>query len=223
MLDFEVDGLDGISELTRNLGGTAIVVLGILVAVGFAYFTIGRANGLSRSQEKGMKMVGVGLASIVLLSSIGAAVSWGISQGGGSLMPSEARQQDIVVEREAPVTTCVEQAVRNFNQEPTPLSHQERVDMVETVSKGDLQVAEDNGGFYVHERAEESEAGYAQDSRIEEVTVLKWYTDGNGGDCGGGNTNSAACTDMDIETVLANGEEYDVTHEVVGPDGSCSD
>lgn len=223
MLDFEVDGTERLAELTRNLGGTAIVVLGILVAVGFAYFTIGRSHGLSKAQEKGMKMVGVGLASIVLLSSIGAAVSWGISQGGSSLMPSEARQQDIVVEREAPVTTCVEQAVRNFDEEPNPPSHQERVDMVETVSKGDLQVAEENGGFYVHERAGESDATYVQDSRIEEVKVLKWYADGSGGNCGGENTSSAACTEMNVETVLSNGDEYDVTHEVYGPDGNCDD
>lgn len=223
MLDFAPDGLEEISQVTRYLAGTAVAVLAMLVAVGFLSFLMGRNGGLSRSQERGMKMVGLGLASVMLLTSVSAAVSWGISQGGSDMMPSEARQQDLVVEREAPQTTCTDEAVRNFNQEPSPLSQQEREDMLETVSKGDLMVVEGNGGIAFHERAENSDAAFVEDSEVEELTVLRWYPDGAGGNCGGENTNSTVCTDMEVEAVLENGDDYAITHEIVGPDGNCSD
>lgn len=106
MLDFAPDGLDEISQVTAYLAGTAVVTLGMLVAIGLAYFLVGRNGGTSKAQERGMKMVGIGLASVMLLTSISAAVSWGISQGGASLMPEGSQQQDLVVEREGSAISC---------------------------------------------------------------------------------------------------------------------
>lgn len=118
MLDFDPDGLSGLSTVAGFLIATAVVALGIAVAAGATMLVAGRSNGLSRPQEKGLRVISIGAAGVMVLSSLGSWISWSIDQGQQALMPAQAQQQDIVVEREAPTTTCTQQAVRNFEEEP---------------------------------------------------------------------------------------------------------
>lgn len=205
MLDFTPQGLDRISTLSAYLGGTAIVALAILVAVGFGYFAAGKSGGTSRAQERGFRMVGLGVGGVMVLSSIGAAVSFGISQGDATLMPEGAQQQDVTVQREAPQTTCTEQAVRNFNEESDDTSEAERRELMSTVTNGGIQASSGAAGeppLYIQDDADTDASTY-NNGTLDEVTALKWYPEGTGGDCSAENESSTPDTQVDIELVIS--------------------
>lgn len=208
MLDFDPDGLGGLNTITNYLVGTAIVALGIAIAVGATMLLAGRNGGLSRPQERGLKMIVTGTLGVTVLASLGTGIAWSMTHGQEALMPERAQQQDIVVEREAPTTTCTEQAVRNFDEEPEPLSSADRRAVVEDVAGDSLNSSAGDGGYILSDSSE--------------VDVLKWYPVGP--DCSGDNYTAAEGTDIEIEWSMRSGQtgprpnQTDYTTEVSAPE-----
>lgn len=110
-----LEGEQGLNALTSTLIGTGVVLLLIVLACGAVLMTVGRNGGLSGSQEKGMRKVAVAAAGLALMTSLAGAMSWGMGLGTDNLMPEEAQGQDIVIEREAPASTCPDTVTLNFD------------------------------------------------------------------------------------------------------------
>jgi len=191
MLDFEADGIGQLNTIAGYFVASALVCLGVAIAAGAVMLAAGRGSGLSRSQEKGLKMIGIGAAGAMVLASLGGAIAWSIERGQTGLMPEQARQQDVVVEREAPKTHCTEQAVRNFDEEENPPPQEKRREILRNVVHGEVPDSM-------------SEALIAEDQSSHATTslihVLKWRPDGVGGDCSTSNESAAECTEIELET-----------------------
>lgn len=219
MLDFLPQGTDEINTVAAYLIGTGVVLLGVLIATGFVYFAMGRNGGVSRAQERGFKMVGVGTASVMVLSSLGGAIVFGIGQGNESLMPEDAQQQAVTVEREAPTTTCSETAVRDFNEESESTSEQERQALLDSVTDGEVVVNTEysmasESSFYVSDEAVEENRTDATTAvgEVEEIERISWYPDGSTGNCSADNETSAADTVVEFEVqVRGSSAEYTLT------------
>lgn len=214
MLDFAPDGIDGLSQVARYLGGTAVIMLGILIATGLMFFAIGRAGGTSRAQEKGFRMVMIGTASVAVLTSVSAGIAFGISRGGEDYLPAGATQQNVTVEREAPSTTCREDAVRNFDSEPNPPSQAEREALLETLTEGGLIVSQGAAGepaFYVSPEDADTNATMLQSGTVEEITTLKWRAPGDGGDCSANVESAAPGSTVELEVVIS-GSQHTVDY-----------
>lgn len=178
MLDMNPDGLGGIETVTTYLLATAVICLGLVVATGLVFFAMGRNGGLSRSQERGFRMVGIGVLAASVVAGLGGAISWATEQGTEDLMPESAKQQDLVIERNAPTTTCTEEAVRNFDEEDDELSMEERDELLDELLG--RQVGE-------WDRGDDSQG----------ISTVKWYAQGP--DCSGDNLTVAEGTEVEIE------------------------
>lgn len=187
MLDFEADGIGQLNTIAGYFVASALVCLGIAIAAGAVMLAAGRGSGLSRSQEKGLKMIGIGAAGAMVLASLGGAIAWSIERGQTGLMPEEARPQDVVVEREAPSIQCVERAVRNFDKEENPPSQDERREIALDVLN--------------HQEPPDGNDAYLFEQGSMTVQTLKWYPSGAGGSCSTSNQSAADCTDVEVVSV----------------------
>lgn len=115
--DIDPWGLESLNSVTGMLLGTAVVLLLIMVACGAVLMTVGRAGNLSGSQVRGLRMGVIACASIAVITSVAGGMSWGLGFGTDNLMPEEARGQDIVVERDAPSSTCPGTVTLSFDDE----------------------------------------------------------------------------------------------------------
>lgn len=185
MLDFDPEGLGQISDVTAYLIGGAIIAFGLAVACGAVLFAAGRNGGVSRTQEKGFRMVGISLAAVAVVSSLGGAFSWSTGLGQSQMMPSEARQQDIVIERQAPTTTCTDHAELNFEDDDEEVPNAEREEILNELAGRDIEVPWDEG------------------SDEERITELRWYPIGP--DCSAENISAAEGTYIEWEARVRDG------------------
>lgn len=206
MLDFTPDGLDGLSQIARYLGGTALVVLGISIGVGALYFAAGRSGGVSKTQEKGIRMVLIGLASVTVLSSVSAGIAWGLSQGGANLMPEGSQQQDVTVERQESRVSCPSRGEWEAEDHegaigssyPTESASMEGREMLDAL--GLLEAYESR----LNDIWDDEYDGADPDNRpIDRVRVksVRWDPDGTAGECDSSNHNLMPGTEVDIEAV----------------------
>lgn len=179
MLDFTPQGLDRMGTVSAYLLGTSVILLAILIAVGFVYFGMGRKEGRSRAQERGVRMAGIGLMGVMVLTSLGSAITFGLSQGTASLMPEGAQQQDVVVEREAATSTCTQAVTREFDTESNPPSPEEQWQILDELT---------GGRSHDHSHLEGTE-----------LQALRWYPVGP--QCDSDNHTSAEGTDIEIQLV----------------------
>lgn len=110
-----LEGVRGLNSVTATLLGTSIVFLLILIGAAAVLLTAGRQGGLSGAQQRGIRMMAIGSASVAVIASAAGAISWSIGIGTDRLMPEDARGQDIVVERDAPSSTCPRAVTLSFD------------------------------------------------------------------------------------------------------------
>lgn len=181
-----LDGIDpwgltgpvGLNAVAGMFIGAAIILLAIGCAVGLIRWVGGRATGASDSAGKGLRMVGAGVLGAVVLGSIGGAVQWGSSMGTASLMPKAARPGHVVIEKKAPKTSCTSQAVRDFDDESSPPSNEQRYELASSLTGQQIDFST-------------SESGQQPQMRS-----LKWYPPGP--DCSTENIQAAECTEVEI-------------------------
>lgn len=206
MLDFTPQGLDRISTLATYLGGTAIVTLAILVAVGFAYFVAGKNGGTSHAQERGFRMVGLGIGAVMILSTIGSAISFGISQGDATLMPEGAQQQDVTVEREAATISCPSTGTWEADDHEGAFgssyaTQEESLEGREALDDLGLLTAYEERLNDIWE--DEYDGADPDDPPIDKVRLnsVRWHPDGAQGACDSSNHNLMSGTEVEIEAV----------------------
>lgn len=210
MLDMNPDGLQDLNYVTATLIATGIALLGLMLAIGAVSLLVGRSGGLSHAQSKGLRMMGISLGGALILVSLGAGISWSIDRGTETLMNRDARQQDIVVERDAPSTTCVEQVSRDFEDEDA--SEEDRLAVLEAVTNDELIVNEDQGAanpgpFLFRDGADERSDAVLMEGEVEEITAISWYPDGGGGGCSEDNETATPDTVVNIEAVISGSDE----------------
>ncbi|GAA4761119.1 hypothetical protein [Citricoccus nitrophenolicus] len=186
-------GPNGLNSVAATFIGAAIILLAIGCAVGLVRWLGGKATPSSEGSTKGLKMAGAGVLGAVVLGSIGGAVQWGSSLGTASLMPEAARPGQVVIDRQAPKTTCTSQAVRDFDDEDPKASQPKRAAVVKEVSNGALTVG----------------PGV-------QIISLKWYPTGT--DCSGQNTEAASGTEVEMriyDTVAVEGAEEQIRKHTI--------
>lgn len=206
MLDFTPDGMDGLTRVAAYLGGTTVVILGILIAVGALYFAVGRAGGVSKTQEKGMRMVLIGLTSVAVLTSVSAGITFGIAQGGANLMPQGSQQQDVTVERDAAQISCPSRGQWEADDHEGAFGSNYAT---ESASMEGRQMLDQLGLLETYEERlneiwdEEYDGADPNDPPIDRVRVnaVTWDPDGAQGECNESNTNLMSGTTVDIEAV----------------------
>ncbi|MGW9550876.1 hypothetical protein ACWG8W_07460 [Citricoccus zhacaiensis] len=188
-----LSGPGGLNAVAAIFLGAAVIFLGIGVVLGVVRWAGGRVSSSSNSSQKGLKMVVACVLGGAVLGSIGGAVQWGSSLGTASLMPEAARPGQVVIDRQAPKTTCTSRAVRDFDDEEPMLTHEQRVALANEVSDGGLTVG----------------PGV-------QIISLKWYPTGT--DCSAKNTEAASGTEVEMriyDTVAVEGAEDQVRKHTV--------
>lgn len=179
-----LEGSDGLNAVAATLIGTAVLLLAIAIAAGALLMTVGRNGGLSRSQDRGLRMIAVGGVGLMVLTSVGGAVAWGTGLGTDNLMPEEAQQQDIVIEREEATTTCTEPQeidFRTFRDDGVDRSDEEEREILESIV----------GYPWIDEEFSD------RDRSDITVDYVRWYPEGP--DCSAENHVGAAGTEVETQ------------------------
>lgn len=183
MLDnINVDGMDSLNTTAGWLIGSAIVILVGGVAIGAMVVSSGKAHQNSQRSTKGWAMMGIAVGAAVLLGSIGPAVAWGMDRGTDTMMPEAAQPTEITVERQEPATTC-DQETEDFTDNDT---NQEGIDWTRELVGPDH---EDEGPL--------GDTSFIDGKNI--IWEVKWYPDGQGGDCDSAEEVVAECTEVEID------------------------
>ncbi|REE02314.1 hypothetical protein C8E99_0081 [Citricoccus muralis] len=171
-------GPEGLNSVAGIFIGAAIILLAIGCAIGLIRWVGGKAASSSESSRKGLHMVAAGVLGAVVLGSIGGAVQWGSTMGTSALMPEAARPGKVVVDRQAPKTTCTSQAVRNFVDESNPPSNEQRYALASRVIGQPIDYR------------------ITDEGQQPQMRSLKWYPPGP--NCSSENQTAADCTEVEI-------------------------
>lgn len=204
-----LEGPAGLNSLAGMFLGTAIVAVTIGALAGVALWMGGKAGKVPNGAAKGVRVFVLALVGAAVLSSVAGGIRFGSGIGTGSLMPKAARQQDVVIDRSAPKTTCVEKAVRDFEKEEPQIPNDQRAALVRKLA-GDVNLRDRSDVF-----------GRSGDVAIESV---KWRPVGP--NCSAENEKAAACTEVEVHTGLqanpVGGPSKEVKKFKVGGDCSAS-
>lgn len=204
-----LEGPAGLNSLAGMFLGTAIVAVTIGAIIGVALWMGSKAGKVPNGAAKGLRVFVLAMVGAVVLSGAAGAIKFGSEIGTGELMPRAARQQDVVIDKKAPKSTCVEKAVRDFDKEDPKIPNDQRAALVRTLA-GDVDL-----------RSRGDWDGSGGDVAIESV---KWQP--SGPDCSADNQVAAACTEVEVRTGLqpnaVGGPSRDFKKFKVGGDCSAS-
>lgn len=182
-----LEGPAGLNSLAGMFLGTAIVAVTIGAIIGVALWLGSKAGKVPNGAAKGLRVFVLALVGAVVLSGAAGAIKFGSEIGTGELMPEAARQQDVVIEKKAPKSTCVEKAVRDFDDEDPKIPNDQRAALVRKLA-GDVDLR------WRHAILS------SPDVFIESV---KWKPIGP--DCSADNEVAAACTEVEVRTGIQPG------------------
>lgn len=209
--DINPGGMTEMNQLAAWLLGSAIVLLGIAMALGIMRWVGGGSIGSAAQTKAGLAMVCLSLAGAVVLGSIGGAVQWSSSDDRTiELMPKGAQPTEIHVTRDAPRSRCTEPAVINFEENHDDSDSEDYIDWASRTDWVTSIIGEDHPlRYFATQRVvSDQPEGMFERGRIDRI---EWYPDGVDGDCSNSNTSVAEGSEVEVmrecDSVLLSGDE----------------
>lgn len=189
MLDglLDLGGLSQINLVARWFLGSALLIMVAGGSIGVVMWIGGKVKHSQAAAARGLKTLGASLAGAVLLGSVGGVIQFSTTLGTSELMPEAAQPREIVIEREAALTSCTDRVTKTWGV-TEGVTFEEREDALYQIA-GDAAFNE----FDLGSRDGATGIPLGGSGLIQSIS---WYPQGN--DCSENNLRAAAGTEVSI-------------------------
>lgn len=183
----DLSGLSQINLVARYFLGSALLILVAGGAIGVVVWIGGKAKQSSSAATRGMNTLWVSLTGAVVLGSVGGVIQFSTSMGTSELMPEAAQPREIVIEREAALTSCTDRVTKTWGATDgaTPEDREDALYQIagdEAFNEFDLGARDGVTGI----------PGFGAGV----IQSISWYPQGN--DCSENNLRAAAGTEVSV-------------------------
>ncbi|MGO1699597.1 MAG: hypothetical protein ACTHZD_14715 [Micrococcaceae bacterium] len=183
----DLSGLSQITLVARYFLGSALLILVAGGSIGAVMWIAGKTQSSQQTSTRGLKTLGVSLLGAVVLGSVGGVIQFSTTMGTSELMPEAAQPREIIIEREAALTSCTDRVTKTWGA-TEGVTPDEREDALYQIA-GDAAFNEfDLGSRDGLTGIPGFGAGVIQS--------ISWYPQGN--DCSANNLRAAAGTEVSI-------------------------